>query len=319
MIIYIRQGPSILNFFKMYIRKCVIKWWSFIVLKTSDSLTKRKFRDIEQLSSKLVSLESHRKFNESCLINDLLPIYTNVRLYDEAVRTRNFVCEFKKQIIRNEIESQSENIRSLQQQLSDLKTEFLVHVQSHVKYESFLEFLRRIIDSKKLNLEMVHKRKLTKLYHGEIFLKRDRDSVINLSSAPIDESIKRIFNLGMNCHLRTKHSVINKQIEIEKLFKQIKDAKSKKNINISNEEILKCELKRFSYKFHKDYNKDVLTKEEYQAVKQFNSNEEIIVRKADKSNTFVILDRQDFHEKLHSLVRDETIFTKLRKDTILIH
>ena len=79
--------------------------------------------------------------------------------------------------------------------------------------------------------------------------------------------------------------------------------------------MLKCELKRFSYKFHKDYNKDVLTKEEYQAVEQFNSNEEIVVRKADKSNTFVILDRQDYHEKLLSLVSDETKFTKLRKDT----
>ena len=27
---------------------------------------------------KIVSLESHRKFNESCLINDLLPSYTNI-------------------------------------------------------------------------------------------------------------------------------------------------------------------------------------------------------------------------------------------------
>ena len=79
--------------------------------------------------------------------------------------------------------------------------------------------------------------------------------------------------------------------------------------------MLKFELKRFSYKFHKDYNKDILTKEEYQAVKQFNSNEDIVVRKADKRNTFVILDRQDYHKKLLSLVSDETKFTKLRKDT----
>ena len=49
------------------IRKCAIKLWSFVVLKTSDFLTKRKFRDIEKLSLKIASLESHRKFNEKCL------------------------------------------------------------------------------------------------------------------------------------------------------------------------------------------------------------------------------------------------------------
>ena len=53
------------------------------------------------------------------------------------------------------METQSEKIRSLHQQLCDDKTEFRVHVQSLMKYEAFLEFLRRIISSKKLSLEMV--------------------------------------------------------------------------------------------------------------------------------------------------------------------
>ena len=67
-----KQHRNILTFFHTCIH---------IILKISDSLTKRKFRDTKKLCFKIVSLESHRKFSESCLINDLLPTYKNIYMY----------------------------------------------------------------------------------------------------------------------------------------------------------------------------------------------------------------------------------------------
>ena len=65
----------------MFIERCVIQWWCFIVLKTSDFLRKRKLRDVGKTSLKIVLLEFHRKFNDSCrLINDLLPKHTNISI-----------------------------------------------------------------------------------------------------------------------------------------------------------------------------------------------------------------------------------------------
>ena len=64
----------------IYIYIIYVSTRSFIVLKTSDFLTKQKFRDIEK-TLKMVSLESHRKFNDLCPINDLLPTYTNIYIY----------------------------------------------------------------------------------------------------------------------------------------------------------------------------------------------------------------------------------------------
>ena len=66
----------------MCIKRCVVKWWSFIVLKTSDFLTKRKFRDMEKISLKIVSLESHQKFNESYLIYICIYIYVFIYILD---------------------------------------------------------------------------------------------------------------------------------------------------------------------------------------------------------------------------------------------
>ena len=73
-------------------------------------------------------------------------------------------------------------------------------------------------------------------------------------------------------------------------------------------------MKRFGLRSYNDYNKDVLSKEDYLAVKEFVSNEDIVVRKADKSNTFVILDRSDYYAKLDSIIDDVTKFKMLSKD-----
>ena len=53
---------------------------------TLDFLTEWKFHHKEK-TLKRVSFESHWKFNDSCLINDLLPTYTNAYIY---MFTRDF-------------------------------------------------------------------------------------------------------------------------------------------------------------------------------------------------------------------------------------
>ena len=65
----------------MYTERCVVEWWYFIVLKTSDFLTKRKFRDMEKISLKIVSLESHHKFNDSYYIYTYMCVYVYHVIY----------------------------------------------------------------------------------------------------------------------------------------------------------------------------------------------------------------------------------------------
>jgi len=62
----------------MYLECAVIKWLSRTVLKTSnaDVDVKRMFREQEKLQLKLVSLKSHRTFNENCLNIYICIVYT---------------------------------------------------------------------------------------------------------------------------------------------------------------------------------------------------------------------------------------------------
>ena len=56
----------------MYWNCCIMHTWIYTTDSNSFNFN---------FSSKLVSLESHRKFDESCLINDSLPTYTNIYIY----------------------------------------------------------------------------------------------------------------------------------------------------------------------------------------------------------------------------------------------
>ena len=65
----------------MYVKRAVIKWLSRTVLRTSSDHVKLMFHELEKLHLKLVSLKSHRTFNETCLSNDLLLAYKNIYIY----------------------------------------------------------------------------------------------------------------------------------------------------------------------------------------------------------------------------------------------
>ena len=61
---------------------------------------------------KLTAISSHLCFNENCLNYRLLPIFTNVRLHDEAARGENFVNNFRDGLIKREISQQKASIET---------------------------------------------------------------------------------------------------------------------------------------------------------------------------------------------------------------
>ena len=89
---------------------------------------------------------------------------------------------------------------------------------------------------------------------------------------------------------------------------------TEKKATITDEDRLKCELKRFGLKERPNYSKDLITKEQYTKLKELRNNNAIVIRKADKNNTFVILNREDYKEKLQGLISDPTKFRKINKD-----
>jgi len=187
-------------------------------------------------------------------------------------------------------------------------------INSNFKYEALCKFLDRLLGAHASDISQKHERKLYKLYGGQIMVKEQKNNGINLSTCVIDSDILEIFNLGMNCHLKTKFDINKTKIEIEKLNYSVKNYVQNDKLQYIDEDRFKTELKRFGLKNRHDYTRDLLSKEQHNKIKQFIKNPDIIIRKADKSNTFVILNKKDYEVKISEFLRNDDKFLKIKKD-----
>ena len=84
---------------------------SFTAFKYADNNEKISFKKIERLQNKIIKLKCHLQFNETCIVNKMLPTYTNVNLHDDAARNEEFVLEFRLNFIKRQIEEISGKLK----------------------------------------------------------------------------------------------------------------------------------------------------------------------------------------------------------------
>ena len=89
-------------------RNIIINWLSKVILKIIPADIKMLYRNVEKSNIKLCTIMSHYTFNTTCLNNNLLPNYTNVRLHNEVTRTEDFVLDFRRKLLTEEINKQLE-------------------------------------------------------------------------------------------------------------------------------------------------------------------------------------------------------------------
>lgn len=182
---------------------------------------KRVFRQLETVKKKIVNAHYAVVFNQTCITENLLPYFTNVRLYDRAVQRSDLTLNFRKKLVEEEITRKKQDLRSL-------------YVDYSKAYDEFAEFdlatdLRADALAALKNLELVHtetvrtrvQRKLVKLYGGNVVVPENKGCFVNLSDYELNDDEKELLNLGLNCHYLPRLSRQRKKAEIELLYQQI--------------------------------------------------------------------------------------------------
>ena len=79
-------------------------------------------------------------------------------------------------------------------------------------------------------------------------------------------------------------------------------------------EWLKVEIKRevfSSYESYSLWDELNISKEEHVALKRLYTNKDLIIQKSDKGNSVVLLDRNDYIERMNEMLSDSSKFKKL--------
>ena len=267
-----------------------IKWFSRHALNFSSQTVKETFRKLEYENRKLINNQEHLNFNEICLRENLLPKYTDFKLHDAAASQEDFVIECRRQLTERQIQSKKASIEQIKQDIIRTREQLRCLAPTEVRFAALEMFLKRLMDQHRFNVVSQHDKKLSELYNGTILRKQNREAYVNLSNVNIGQDIEEILEHGMNCHLKTKVDKMRTKVEIEKIFYSIKKWETEKKVPITDEDRLKCELKRFGLKERPNYNKNLITKEQYTKLNELRNNNRMVIRKIDKNNTFVIMD-----------------------------
>ena len=227
---------------------------------------------------------------------------------------KKFTLEFREHLVRNEIEEKRNVINKLQQSLST-ETD---------KYAALplCDRLRSETDSALGDVLALHRqagesriqKKLCNLYNGWVPLPNKTDGYVNLSNYDLTEEQKELLNLGINYQFSSKFNTEEKKAELELLYQDICNLERREKISVNPD--IKPQLLAESTKTRGHQTRPSLPLHLRKAAKELRDRTDIVVRRADKSQLFVVLDSLEYNRKAQDILDDAQKFKKISKNPV---
>ena len=156
-------------------------------------------------------------------------------------------------------------------------------------------------------------RKLINLNGGKLRLPKLRRNYINLTEYEPSQDEEDLLQLGLNCHFADKPQPRQKRLEIEILMDSLLSLEKEKKVHLSDS-LKPLLLAEALTQRHPSQHKSIMTKELRNAAKKIKAAEGITIRRADKTPALVLINTEEYHQKLDSILADESKFKKIRKN-----
>ena len=127
----------------------------------------------------------------------------------------------------------------------------------------------------------------------------DPDKVIfNYSKLKLTDTDRKLLSKGLSyCLPPKKADYLDNLTPFELLYRDTRSF----NLPTTTDEFVKCRIKDTAYSILNNYdqeNEQNLTKDEHQALKSLASRKDIIIQRADKGNTVVIIDKDVYINRM---------------------
>ena len=173
----------------------------------------------------------------------------------------------------------------------------------------------KILKTVNIPIKLESPKKISRIYGGDVKLPERKEGYVNLSSVQLTEAQQKLLNLGLNCqseNVQSENNSIDEKADIELLYRDILHLENGKKVEVRRE--FQDELIGEGAKLRGVTNSKILTPELREAGRELRDDERIIVRQADKSPIFVILDKNEYISKMKDILSDEEKSTKISQD-----
>ena len=242
----------------------------------------------------------------------MLPNYSHFRLHDRAADAMDDTTNFRWRLVERQIEEKKRSIGILNESIRRITTSIDNHPTDDTVKNQIMTALNDDLRETDRTTKVRILKKLNNLYNGEIFLKKDSDNFTNLSDHTLSEDEKEFLNLGLNYHLQNKYDKLTKETEMEVLYQKLLNLRDKGVIEIDPrlpDQLTSEATKHRTTKYHSS-----LPKRLQQAAKNLRTNNDIIVRKADKSQSYVIMNKYDYVNRINQILADTSKFKRINRN-----
>ena len=278
-----------------------------IIRKRYGSDTVKQLRRFEKLDYKVRKNQGDLEFLKLCQENGLTPKFLNFKLANRNLRYSNSYKQCQSLLLKEEIKSKVSTLARQKKEFHKVKAA----IQSKVSIFDFAHVSCLFLvgnDSKLSKVREVHNKKLHNLGLENRYECHDPDKVIfNYSSYKLSDLEKRLLAKGLNYALPPiKLNYGDYMTPSELFYREIR----KLPIEDHELEKLKTEIKKEAYSSFDNYNfwnELNINKEEYLALKGLSSNKNIILQKADKGNSVVLVNKADYIKRMKEFLSDVSL------------
>ena len=269
-------------------------------------------RRLEQISKKIVNTEAAVNFNHVCLQEDLLPIYTNIRTHDEAVRQSKETLAYRRQLVTRQLNIKKEELIQLRQRLQDMENEWTsLNIEDDRKAEIYHQLQLNIQQHKETTMTRT-KRKLVRLNGGSLKYPTPPSGYINLTTKILSTDEEELLNLGLNCHLLSKPPPYGKRLELESLLDNILDLAKKGKVKV--DEGIREEIQREARVERGHHRSSIIKRRHLNAAKALKQDTSITIRRADKAACYVLIPTEEYISKINNILSDSSKFTPITRN-----
>ena len=284
------------------------------LLSTLPAEEKSTVRRIEKILYKINAAETAILFNTTCINEGLLPKYTHLRLHDPNAAADAHTTAFRRKLTERQLEEKKKDLRAALSTYQDLQQQWFTSQQGNDR-TNIQAALQRLKNNDRKKREHIILKKLTHLNGGKLRLPQDKKSYINLTSYTPDHEEEALLQLGLNCHYATKPCPRTKRLEIEVLLDNINRLEKEKKVTPSDS-LRPLLLAEALTSRQPDHHKTFMTKDLRNAAKKLKSANGITIRRADKTPALVLINTEEYHQKLDAILADDTKFKKITRNPI---
>ena len=269
-------------------------------------------RKYEKHDYRLRKIHLDFAFLNSYLDNDLCPTFLRYKLSSKRLQNSESYRRSQQLLLQVEIAfktiEREKIIRELQKSKNDLRTVMDYIDWTHVSNK----FTKRNIKAKK-RVEEIQNYKLSELMGTK--LQHDPEKVIcNYSSYNLNQTEISLLHEGLNFSLPPQKLEFENHLPpFELLYRDVINDERKDDDVLMH---LKSKTKDVGLSSFRLYNKkghllENLTEDEYETLLNLESNKNIIIQKADKGNSVVVIDRLKCVHKMEEFLSDHSKFVKI--------